>query len=65
MEEKIVTCKECGEFIGVETKNGMMVGNAVLVSFDGYCPNCEKVFFYQLELLKENYIRGMVYETRK
>ena len=39
MKSKIINCK-CGEFIGIETDNGLLVENIIVKELKGVCGKC-------------------------
>jgi hypothetical protein len=49
MEPKIIKC-ECGEFIGVQTENGLIIGNHIIRNIFSICSNCESTFSYSFNL---------------
>jgi len=39
---KIITC-ECGEFVGIRTDKGFIIGNMLFEFFKCKCPTCGKI----------------------
>lgn len=53
-ESKIVRCKDCNQFICVNTENGILIGNVIIEELSGEC-SCGKDIYIR-RLYKESEI---------